>query len=183
MSFPSTYAQLTTDSLLDIFSLAPERLRHSIDTLTAIELESHPRVGNWSIQQIVFHVVDAEVAGHFRILSVLGSRDQPATLAKYDQESWAEELHYEDRSHDTLRSALHHFAVTREMETALLRDLDDAAWTRKGLHGEWGPVTLRQLLELYADHPERHIDQIREIRSLLGKPLNIPRVFDQWLYR
>ena len=180
--FPDTFAHLSTSELLAIWTAGPGRLRQAIDGLSDDELVSHPREGKWSIQQIAFHVVDAEVVGHFRMLAVLGSGIQEPVLAGYDQDSWTGTFDYETRSRDELRLALRHFASMRELLGAQLRRLDDSQWQRRGIHGEWGPLTLRQILELYADHPERHIDQIAISREILGKPKRLERIFDEWLY-
>ncbi|HLE20918.1 MAG TPA: hypothetical protein VJB88_07355, partial [Vicinamibacteria bacterium] len=55
-------------------------------------------------------------------------------------------------------------------------------WKKWGSHADWGRLTVRQLLELYADHGERHIEQIVELRLLLGNPVNVPRLLPTRLY-
>jgi hypothetical protein len=45
-----------------------------------------------------------------------------------------------------------------------------------------GEVTLRQLLELYADHSERHLDQIQAVRIALSKPTALPELLPNRLY-
>src|SRR5437868_3859722 len=42
--------------------------------------------------------------------------------------------------------------------------------------------SIRQLLEIYADHCERHIDQISARRRLFGKPSDQPIILSKRLY-
>jgi len=58
----------------------------------------------------------------------------------------------------------------------------EAAWARTGRHAEWGEMTLRQLLELYADHGERHLSQILARREALGRPLAMDPLLPERLY-
>ncbi|MFW6201242.1 MAG: DinB family protein, partial [Gemmatimonadota bacterium] len=55
-------------------------------------------------------------------------------------------------------------------------------WTRTGVHPDYGSITLRNLLELYADHTERHVEQIAERRELLGSPIGIEPLLPERLY-
>lgn len=48
--------------------------------------------------------------------------------------------------------------------------------------GEWVDLALRQLLELYADHIERHLRRIGEVRESLGRPLVLSYPFEAPLY-
>jgi hypothetical protein len=43
-------------------------------------------------------------------------------------------------------------------------------------------VTLRNLLELYADHSERHVAQIVERRERLGVPVDLAPLLAERLY-
>ena len=53
----------------------------------------------------------------------------------------------------------------------MLRAATPTQWERAANHPRYGPLTLRNLLELYADHTERHVGQIIRIRELIGRPL------------
>lgn len=64
----------------------------------------------------------------------------------------------------------------------LFREASRADWDKTVSHPEWGPLTLRQLLELYADHSERHIEQIVHMGELLGRAMEIPMMLTTRLY-
>ena len=63
----------------------------------------------------------------------------------------------------------------------LLKSVKEHKWNLKGFHPERGELSLRQLLEIYADHCERHIDQILARRRLFGKPSDLPVILNKRL--
>ncbi len=46
-----------------------------------------------------------------------------------------------------------------------MKELPEAAFERAGIHSERGPVTLKQLLQLIAEHAEDHAAQLRTRRA------------------
>ncbi len=63
-----------------------------------------------------------------------------------------------------ISESLETFRRLRAENYDLLKDLPEAVFERTGTHSERGPVTLRQLVELNAEHPEKHARQVQEIR-------------------
>ncbi len=162
--FPRIYAALSTVSLLETYAAAPDRLVRALDGLSDAELRAHPVPEKWSIQEIAIHVSDSETIGAIRVRKVL-MEHQPV-LPGYDESIWAAGLRYDRRDASFRRASLHTFRNLRETTAAILREVAPPDWAREGRHPEWG--ALRQLLELYADHGERHIEQIVERRKILG---------------
>jgi uncharacterized damage-inducible protein DinB len=180
VSFPATYAEHPTAHLIAIFGRAPERLRTVLGGLTLGELRARPRPNKWSILEIAAHMADSELTGAFRFRF---SFAQPGgALPFYDQDAWAEQLAYRSLDEAGLERTLRIFQLLRESAGSLLERLTADDWQRSGMHAEFGPVTLRNLLELYADHGERHIGQILTVRELLGKPLQYPLLLEERLY-
>ena len=157
------------------------RLRASIDGLTEDELHTRARgPGKWSIHEIVIHTADSELQGTFRIRKVWSEPD--SLLPIYDQDVWSREIGYQTENRDVRDRALGTLAILREQTLSLFRRATPDDWAKGGTHPEFGPITLRNLLELYADHVERHIDQILDCRIRLGKPLALPAVLPRRLY-
>jgi len=134
----------------------------------------------WTIQEIVCHVADSETVGAIRIRLALA--EPGAAFPGYDQGRFAEGLGYASFDAPLVRDTLDLFSRLRSISARLLRRATPEAWKRAGVHPEWGPVTLRQLLELYADHGERHLEQILERRRRLGLPLAMDRLLPERLY-
>jgi len=178
--FPETYAHLETRALLQAFEAGPRRLRQAIAGLTREELRARPESGVWCIQEVVMHVADSELNGAARIRLV---RAQPgSSFFSYDQDVWALAFHYRDASDQELESAIELFEALRVTTLRVFTSAGDADWHATGIHPENGTVTLRNLLELYADHSERHIQQIVTRRGVLGNPLILPPLLEERLY-
>ena len=178
--FPDTYRDLSTRRLLDVFRRGPERLRRVVAGLETEALRARPRPDHWSIQENVIHVVDSEIVGAVRFRIVLAEPGRP--LPFYSQDAWTEALGYQAYDAGRRDAALDHFEVLRSTSSSLLRTVDDDGWRRAGVHAELGPVTLRQLLELYADHGEWHIWRILDLRRRLGDPLDVPLLLPRRLF-
>jgi uncharacterized damage-inducible protein DinB len=187
-SFPAVYAALSTERLRDAFSAAPRRIEAALEGLSEDELRARPLSGKWSIHEIALHVTDSECLGAVRIRQALGSGgrngddDGRPRFPGYDQDRWARALRYQERSPATRASMLKLFRAHREASGELFAAASPEEWRREGIHSEWGALTLRQLLELYADHGERHLEQILERRRLLGRALSVPPLLPTRLY-
>ena len=178
-TFPDLYAQVNTGKLLEVFDQGPARLRNVLVDLTPEHLKAKPRPGKWSIQEIVMHVADSEIMGAARIRQAY---TQPASsFAVYDQDVWANHLGYQGQDNPTVQNALKLFESLRRTTSVIFHDARAEDWGKIGVHAEHGKITLRNLLELYADHSERHIEQILYIRSLLDKTLEF-QLLERRLY-
>lgn len=180
LAFPEVLANVSTAELVNVYEAGPARIRQSLVGLGSVQLRAHPRTGKWSIAQVVLHLTDSEIMGAGRIRLALAQPGAPVT--GYDQDIWANELRYDRRDHAAIATAFHLFSALRDATTSLFREASRADWDKTVSHPEWGPLTLRQLLELYADHSERHIEQILHMRQLLGTPTEMPMLLTTRLY-
>ena len=180
-AFPP-YVQYATDQLIEAFRQGPARLRASLVGLTETELRTRARgPEQWSAHEIVIHTVDSEIQGVYRIRKIWSQSG--AELPSYDQDAWARELDYHTRAASSEReNALQLLACLRWSALPIFERAAGADWDRWGVHPDYGKVTLRNMLELYADHVERHLAQILETRELLGKPLHFPLLLPDRLY-
>lgn len=180
VSFPDTYSTLSTERLREAFAAAPGRIEASLAGLTEDRLRARLIPGKWSIHEIVLHATDSECLGAVRIRQALG--DNHTRFPSYDQDRWSAMLRYAERSPAIRGAMLRLFRAQREASSELFAAATPQEWRREGIHPEWGPMTLRQILELYADHGERHLAQILERRRLLGAPLDLPPLLPVRLY-
>lgn len=181
MSFPDVLADVPTETLLEVFAAGPGRVRAAVEGLTVEELAARPRgPERWCARAIVLHLADAEIVGSARIRLVLASPG--AALPMYDQDGWADGLAYGTAGQSEVSDALDLFAALRRATARVWPGAGDPAWERAGTHAEFGGVTLRQLLELYADHSERHVEQLLDTRTRLGHEMTLPAILPQRLY-
>jgi hypothetical protein len=141
-------------------------IQYAIDGLTAAELASRPGPGDWSIAQVVIHLMDSDLVGADRMKRVIA--EENPTLLAYDENKWAKHLFYEEQS---LETAVTIFDLNRRQMAAILRRLDDAAFARSGRHTERGVETLAQLVNDYAEHLDHHLRFVYEKRQRLGRAI------------
>lgn len=169
MALPESLSDMSPPQLLEVFEAAPARLDRALHTLPEADETARPIAGKWSIREIVAHLTDAETVGATRFRFTLA--EPGSRLPVYDQAAWARRLGYQDGWAGGAAEAARVFAVVRGRSARLLRHRRDEDWRRRAHHPEWGDLTLRERLELYADHGERHLEQILERRARLGHPL------------
>src|SRR6185437_2441845 len=148
------------NALLERYRRGPELLTLVLTGVFGEEEDFVTAPGKWSIRQIVAHVADAELVGAHRFRQVI-AEDNP-TLIAFDQEKWTANLDYARRKP---KQSLESFRRVRAENYELLKELPETAWARSGSHSERGAITLRAMLEGYAEHAEGHARQLQQIRE------------------
>jgi hypothetical protein len=145
---------------MKVLNQTPKRLRKLIKGLKKKQLRHQPAPDKWAIVQIVAHLADAEIALSWRMRLALAQSG--ASIAAYDQDEWAKNLHHEQADIDERVEA---FTVLRRMNTAMLSRLSEEEWGRFGLHSERGKETVEQMATHLAGHDLNHLNQIKAIRA------------------
>src|SRR5947209_16711407 len=138
-------------NVLERFRRGPELLAVVLTGVFGEEEDFTPAPGKWSIRQIIAHLADAELVGAHRLRQVI-AEDNP-TLIAFDQDAWARNLDYSRRKP---KQSLEAFRRVRADNYDLLKDLPETAFARTGNHSENGLMTLRRLLDGFAQHAESH---------------------------
>jgi hypothetical protein len=165
-------AELDTTTLIGIYSAGPKRLLLSIEGLSPEELASRIRPGKWSIKETVLHVADAEIMGAARVRQLLAEPGRSFTTC--NESDWVAVLEYQTADMARVRSALELFSALRKTTLPLLRMASPDQWKRSAPHPEYGALALHEVVAMYADHGERHIEGILESRRLLGRAIDLP---------
>lgn len=148
-------------AIFDALDSLHPRLLRAIHGIDRAELRRPEREGKWSIADVLAHVTDAELVTSARIHAIL-AEDAPRLIA-FQQDRWA-------RVHDgeSIAELLEQMWSLRRSKLALLRRQPSAAFERTGVHAEYGPLTLRELLERHVEHMEKHLAQVERIKNALG---------------
>jgi hypothetical protein len=146
--------------LLDRFRRGPEVVAAALTGAAGQEVDYRPSPDQWSVRQIVAHISDSEIVGTYRFRLML-AQDEPV-IQGYDQTAWAEKLDYSKRKYS---ASLETFRRIRAENYELMKDLPPEAFERAGQHTERGRVTLLDLLRIYANHAEKHAQQIQRVRA------------------
>jgi uncharacterized damage-inducible protein DinB len=136
----------------------PARLEAIVQGLSDEQLDKPGGEGDWTIRQVVHHLADSHINSFIRLKLIL-TEDKP-TLKPYNQEAWAVLPDTTDlpvQSSLTLLKGLHERWVT------LFQRLNETDWSRLGYHPEIGEITPDDLLRIYVDHGDEHIEQIKRL--------------------
>jgi DinB superfamily len=121
------------------------------------DLGRRPAPAEWSVLELLGHLVDAEIvmSGRFRWTI---SQDQPPLLG-YDQDQWVARLHHNDDQPDELLAV---FSALRAANLGLWRRSSADERERVAMHSERGPESYQLMFRMLAGHDRFHLKQMRE---------------------
>lgn len=159
---PNDYQTLLLSTLgdrhpADVQAETPAALRALIAEAAA-DVGSRPEPKEWSVQQCIAHIADAElvIAGRYRWIL---AHDQPQILP-YDQDLWVDHLH--SHADDDVETMLTLFDALREANIELWKRTPAADRSRFGMHLERGPESYELTFRLTAGHDLVHMAQARK---------------------
>ncbi len=148
---------------ISVLRETPMAAGKAVEGLSAAKLRQPEAPGKWSIAQVLQHLADSDLVWGWRMRLIL-AQDRP-TLTGYDQDLWADHLHYADadpaQALDTLR-------VLRRGNLALVERATPEDLRRVGVHAERGEESAGYLIGLYAGHDLLHLRQLDRIRKAIG---------------
>jgi len=142
--------------LIEKIRSLPRQLETVVSNLSDEQLTTPALGGEWTIAQNVHHMADSHMNSYIRMKLIL-TEDYP-TLKPYDQETWANLV---DGANTALENSLLVLQGLHRRWVTLFENLTETDWQRAGMHPEIGEVTVEDILRLYADHGEAHLDQIK----------------------
>lgn len=131
-------------------------LVHFTSTLTDAILDFRPGTQEWSIREILAHLVDDEMFVMRTRLERMMKEESPS-LASHDEKKWYSQR---NTSRDALSELLSDFAVQRAASLGILTLLRDSEWSRTGYHPEYGQFTAQEWIGYWVEHDLTHIQQI-----------------------
>ena len=146
---------------LRILRATPAALARRISGVSRRTLMTPPAKGKWSVAQILAHLSELEMLWGYRVRMIL-ERDG-VELVGMDQNVWARNSRY-DRIDP--RRALDTFRAIRQANVDLFERLSQRALKRRGVHSQFGTLTISSIMSLTAGHDINHS---RQIDAILGK--------------
>ncbi len=129
-------------------------VREQTGGLSGELLGRRPAPGEWSVEELLGHLWDSEIALSFRSRMILAQDTPP--LAGYDQDAWA------TLAKPPFGELLDAFTALRTANLALIKGTPEDRWDRSGVHAERGPTSFRLLLETQAGHDSAHLRQLEQ---------------------
>jgi uncharacterized damage-inducible protein DinB len=154
------------ESLIDRFAAGASVLVYAAGNLTPEQERAHPGPGDWSIAELVAHLVDSDLVGSDRMKRVIAESEP--TLLAYDETAWVKRLRSQEMP---VEEAVNLFAANRHWMTRVLRGCAEGDFARAGQHSERGRMTLAGLLTTYVNHLDHHLRFLYAKRANLGVAL------------
>jgi hypothetical protein len=133
----------------------PALVRQLLDD-AAEDLRTPPAPGEWSVIELIGHMVDSELVSAARYRWIL-AQDEP-DLVGYDQDLWVSALRHRD---DDPARLLDQFDALRAANLELWKRSTPADRARVGIHRERGRESFDLLFRLLAGHDRVHLAQAR----------------------
>ncbi|MFQ3646972.1 MAG: YfiT family bacillithiol transferase [Anaerolineae bacterium] len=140
----------------------PAQLEQLTAHLTSQQLTTAYNAPEWTIAQNIHHCADAHMNAFIRCKLAL-TEDTP-TIKPYRQNAWAD---LPDSTTHEVASSLAILQGLHQRWVLLLESVED--WSRAIYHPEQQrTLTLDDLLTMYANHCQAHLQQIREVMEKMG---------------
>jgi hypothetical protein len=110
----------------------------------------------WSAKEVLGHVCDTERVFAYRALRI--SRADATPLEGFEQDDYVRNGPFANRP---LSDLVEDFIAVRRATLSLLRNLDEAAWSRRGIANK-NEVTVRALAYIIAGHELHHHSILEE---------------------
>jgi hypothetical protein len=151
-----------SESLIDRFAAGGAVLVYAADGLTLEQEHARPGPGDWSIAELVGHLVDTDLVACDRMKRVIA--DSNPLLVAFDETAWIKRLGTHEMP---VEEGVNLFVANRRWMTRILRRCSNDDFARAGQHSELGRMTLAELLTTYVHHLDHHL------RFLYGKRANL----------
>lgn len=148
-------AQLPQGDIVTILGQEIETTLSLLKSLTPAQADSRYAPDKWSIKEVVGHVIDTERIFAYRALRF--ARNDRTPLPGYEQDDYIQPAQFGRRELSDLAAELEH---VRRANLFLFRNLDDAAWERRGT-ANGAEVSVRALAHIIAGHEIHHREIVR----------------------
>ncbi len=149
--------------LIERLAAQPAEFRSLVDGLTDQQLDTPYREGGWTVRQLVHHVADSHINAYLRVKLAL-TEEQP-TVKPYDQDAWVQ---LADITAVPPAVSLALFEGVHARLVPVLRAMSPSDFRRGLHHPENGPMTIDDVVNMYAWHGDHHIAHVRALRERMG---------------
>jgi hypothetical protein len=140
----------------------PNELRAVAATLTDAQLTARPIAGEWSVAQNIHHCADSHINSYVRLKLILTEERPP--LKAYAEDRWGD---LPDAAGADLTPTFQILDGLHQRWMDTFAALDDDQWQRVGVHTADGDLTTEDLLGIYVNHCNAHLDQINRTLEAL----------------
>ena len=162
---PEAYQQALLDLLgerdpVDVLATTPEVIEDKTAELDLAILQKRPEPNEWSAEEILGHIFDAEVVYAFRWRITLAQ--DGVHYPGYDQDAWTK------LPRPSFPEMLAAFASLRRANVCLIEEIPSAQYGKTGHHAERGPESFELAVRIVAGHDLAHVKQLEQTLAAVG---------------
>ena len=146
---------MTPAEIADLLESSGQAFASTLQALPAEGATFHPAPGEWCVNEVVGHIVEAEQRGFAGRIKIIVGENEP-NLRTWDSAAVAKERKDCARQPSELKDEL--LAVRKE-SVRMVRSLKPEQMERGGLHPEVGRLTVDELLHEWVHHDGNHLKQ------------------------
>ena len=147
--------------LVDRYAAGGPLLSYAISGLTPDQATARPGPGAWSLNELVVHLMDADLVMADRIKRVIA--EENPTLQAFAEDAWLARF-----GALPMDEALGLFVASRRWVARILEGCSEADFARVGTHTEAGPMSLAALVAKAVGHLDHHLRFLYAKRGNLG---------------
>ncbi len=147
---------------IQILTKTPSVISNLLKDLPETWIKTNEGVDTWSPYDVVGHLIHGEKTDWIPRALIILSENEDKAFVPFDRFA-----QLKNSSSRTLKQLLAEFEELRAQNIQKLQALsiDEQTLERKGIHPEFGEVTLKQLLATWVVHDLGHINQITRVMA------------------
>ncbi len=157
-SFYADYIQraIKRNDILAALPLQIDEIRSALGHLTDEQARFKFGPLEWSIKEVIGHLIDGERVFSYRLLRI--SRNDQTPLPGFDQEDYVREAGFDN---SPLSDLLNEFVFLRRANILAIKNMSDESVSRTGTASD-STVSARTLIYMLVGHVEHHMASLRE---------------------
>jgi len=145
---------------MQILANTPLVIENQLSGLKKEWLMKNEGEGTWNSAEILCHMIHGEEEDWISRMDIILSEEENKKFKPFDRT-----FGFEKSSLQTINDLLNEFKTLREINLKYLRSvgISEEHLKKKGIHPEFGEVTLKQLLAAWVVHDLSHIAQLSRV--------------------
>ncbi|MDN7246466.1 DinB family protein [Planococcus shenhongbingii] len=147
---------------IEILERTPDTLICFLSGLSNEWLLANEGAGTWNAEEVVGHLIEAEKTNWLLRVETILQKGENELFPPFDRFA-----HSKNQSSNSIEEKLHEFKTIRMQNIEKLKEIIDSGtpFELTGMHPEFGPVKLRELLSTWVVHDMTHISQIVRVMA------------------
>lgn len=137
-----------------------DQLSQAIEGLSEEAVKWKPAPDQWSVTEVLTHLVDHSIIVSFRIREILSGSE--ARLPAFRQDPWVAGQHANEGS---VADILSSFKALLQYNSLLFKRLTVEDWEKTGVNWKGDTVSLSAIIHAFIAHVQTHLAQIERIKT------------------